>query len=320
MPGNTSAASSDANPRPRRRAPWPPSWPEHAMAPFAVVRLNPPGFVHAGIFAEVSETIHHGLRALGHDCALVENTVLPDRVNVIFSGHLLCYFGDFALPPRTVLFNLEPLRKEILQLAPGYDALLRHPGVGAIWEYDARNLPALRALGAPQSTVVPIGYAAEMSRIPAAPEQDIDVLFYGVQTPRRLAMQQILLARGLNAQFQFGIYGAERDALIARAKVVLNLSQFETDGIFDTVRLSYLLANRKCIVAESGIDTAQEAAFGRAVAFAPYDEVADECAYFCAMPAERERQAAAGLEFFKNRPQSEYLRQPVARLMQQFNL
>lgn len=290
------------------------------MTPFAVVRLNPPGFAHAGIFAEVSETMHHGLRALGHDCALVENTVLPERVNVIFAAHLLPYFGDFALPPRTVLFNLEPIRREILQLAPGYGALLRHPGVGAIWDYDARNLPALRELGAPEASVVPIGYAAEMSRIGAAPVQDIDVLFYGVPTPRRLAAQQALLARGLNAQFRFGVYGAERDALIARAKVVLNLSQFETGGIFDSVRLAYLLANRKCIVAESGIDAAQEQAFGRALAFAPYDELADECAYFCAVPAERERQAAAGLEFFRGRPQSEYLRQPVARLVQQFGL
>ena len=290
------------------------------MPPFAVVRLNPPGFAHAGIFSEVTETIHEGLRELGCDSVLVENTVFPECVNVIFSGHLLRYFDDLRLPPHTVLFNLEPLRAEIFERVPGYDALLRDPRVAMIWDYDRHNLAALAALGVTHAQAIPLGYSGAMTRISAAPLRDIDVLFYGALTERRLALQRQLTAIGLKATFAFGVYGAARDALIARARVVLNLSQFDSGGIFDIVRLSYLLANRTCVVAESGIDAEQEQLFGTAVAFAPYDELAAECAYFCKVEGERERMAAQGFEFFSRRRQSEALRQPVADLTRQLGI
>ena len=66
------------------------------MPPFAIVRVNPPGFGHAGIFSEVTETLHHGLTELGCDSVLVENTVFEGRINVIFSGHMLHHIGNFT--------------------------------------------------------------------------------------------------------------------------------------------------------------------------------------------------------------------------------
>jgi hypothetical protein len=289
-----------------------------AMPQCAVVRVNPPGFEHAGIFTEITETIHHGLTELGCDSVLVDNTVFAERINIIFAGHMLHYFGDIALPPRAVLFNLEQIRPEIMQLVPHYAALLRRADVGAVWEYNRHNLPALAALGVARSAVIEIGYAAPMTRISPAAAQDIDVLFYGVPSERRLAMQARLREAGLNAQFVFGVYGAERDALIARAKVVLNLSQFDAGGMFDTVRLSYLLSNRKCVLAESGIDAEREREFGTAVAFVACDDIVAECLYLCSLPAERERQAGAGFAFFSARRQSELLRAPVAALVRHF--
>lgn len=289
------------------------------MPSFAVVRVNPPGFAHAGIFREVTETIHHGLIELGCDCVLVDNTVFAERINVIFASHMLHYFGDIALPAHTVLFNLEQIRPEIMQLVPGYAALLQRADVGALWDYNRHNLPALAALGVRRADVVDIGYAAPMTRIAAALDEDIDVLFYGVPSTRRLSIQQRLRDAGLNAQFVFGIYGPERDALIARAKVVLNISQFDAGGIFDTVRLSYLLANRKCVVAESGVDAEREHAFDSAVDFTGYEDIVAECRYLCSIPAERERQAECGFDFFKSRRQCDLLRTPVNALVRHFS-
>ena len=51
-----------------------------------------------------------------------------------------------------------------------------------------------------------------------------------------------------------GVRGAERDALIARARLVLNLHFYPT-AIFELVRVSYLLANGKAVVAECGPET-----------------------------------------------------------------
>ena len=287
------------------------------MAEFAVVRLNlpPPHFAHSGIMTEVCETVHYGLRALGHDSVLTENTVFADRINILFAGHLLPLFSDFSLPSATVFFNLEPIIPEMLSRIPQYTDLLKHPNVLRVWDYDARNLPALAALGIGTAAHTPIGYAPEMTRIAKAADCDIDVLFYGILVERRLALQQALDQAGLRTKFVSGIYGAQRDALVARAKVVLNISQFAHGSRFDQVRLAYLLANRKCIVSEGGIDPVLEQAYAKGVAFAPYEELVSECAYLCAVQAERELMEARGFEVFSGRLQSEFLREPVAELL-----
>jgi hypothetical protein len=64
--------------------------------------------------------------------------------------------------------------------------------------------------------------------------------------------------RGLRVESAFGCYGEERDALIARARIVLNVHYYESK-VFEVVRVSYLLANRKCVLSESGSDIDLEA-------------------------------------------------------------
>ena len=287
------------------------------MANFAVVRLNlpPPHFAHSGIMTEVCETVHYGLRGLGHDSVLTENVVFGDRINILFAGHLLPLFGDFSLPPFTVLFNLEPIIPEMLARIPQYPDLLRHPNVRRVWDYDAQNIPALAKLGITDAAHVPIGYAPEMTRIAPVAACDIDVLFYGVLVERRLALQKELAKAGLRTNFAAGVYGSERDALIARAKVVLNVSQFEHGSRFDQVRLSYLLANRKCIVSEGGIDPGLERQYAAGVTFAPHAGLVSECIYLCAVAAERELMEQRGFDFFSRRLQCDYLREPVAELL-----
>lgn len=287
------------------------------MAEFAVVRLNPPPphFAHSGIMTEICETVHYGLRGLGHDSVLTENTVFGDRFNIVFASHLLPFFGDYSLPPFSVFFNLEPLIPDMLARMPQYPDLLKHPNVCKVWDYDAQNLPVLANLGIRHTAHVPVGYAAEMTRIAPAASHDYDVLFYGVLVERRLAVQKALARAGLRVHFASGVYGPERDALIARAKVVLHVSQFERNRRFEQVRLAYLLANRKCIVCEGGIDAELERRYAAGVTFAPYDELVAECAYLCTVAAEREQMEQRGFEFFSRCLQSEYLRQPVAELL-----
>lgn len=283
------------------------------MRPFAAVLLNPPGFEHAGALREVSELMRHSLAALGSDCILLENAFAGDRLNLVFAGHLLPYFEgwDAHGTDHIVLFNLEQIRDSLFEQVPHYLALLRRCRV---WDYDARNAAALARLGVSRIDHVRIGYAEVLTRIRPAPDQDIDVLFYGAPTPRRLALRDELEKRKLATHFAFGVYGPERDALIARAKVVVNPCTFGSDGIFDMVRLSYLLSNRKAVVMENGIDTAQEREFDGGVTFAPYAELAAECSYLCAVETERHALEMRGFELFSGMPQGRYLAPALARL------
>lgn len=90
-----------------------------------------------------------------------------------------------------------------------------------MWDYSAANVARLAALGV-AALHVPIGYHPVLARIERAAE-DLDVLFYGSLNERREAVLDGLEARGLQVASVFGVYGAERDALIARAKLVLNV-------------------------------------------------------------------------------------------------
>ncbi len=57
---------------------------------------------------------------------------------------------------------------------------------------------------------MPVGYVPELTRIAAAPAEDIDILFYGSMNERRNNVISQLRQAGLNAHTVFGTYGPAR--------------------------------------------------------------------------------------------------------------
>jgi hypothetical protein len=143
--------------------------------------------------------------------------------------------------------------------------------------------------------------------------QDLDIAFVGSLNPRRSMALEAMQRQGLKVQAAAGVYGTERDALFARAKVVLNLHYHEAQ-VFEIVRVSYLLANRVCVVSEVGLDQRLEAPFARGVAFAPYGELVAACRYLVQRPDARRRIAGAGYDIFKAMPQAPMLAKALQAL------
>lgn len=244
--------------------------------PLQILWIKPAGFAHAESLREAVEAVHHGLAQAGIDAPVVENRVLPDRLPIVFGAHLLGVGEEAQIPPHSILYNLE-------QLAPGYaggsprylDMLARF----RVWEGLPSNAEHLRRWGVnPLAQWVPLRYVPQLSRIAPATE-DIDVLFYGIASARRQSILESLHERGLKVVAANGVFGAERDALIARARVVLNV-HFADAGKLEVPRLLYLLANRKAVVGETSADTA---ACGLQDGFleVPYAELADACVRLC---------------------------------------
>lgn len=182
------------------------------------------------------------------------------------------------LPEGTIIYNFEQMREilagaqmresdAVAQIRAEVRYYAKAPHF-EIWDYTPANLPTWRVLGRPQVKVVPVGYAPILSRIPKAPSQDIDVLIYGMSGERRLQTFHALSQRGLTTLFVSGLYGAARDELISRAKVVLNINLYPQTRIFEIVRVSYLLANRKAVVADLDLNTSIEDDVRPAVKFA----------------------------------------------------
>jgi hypothetical protein len=271
---------------------------------FAVTVLAPPWYPHSRAFADISESIHFGLLELGHDSVLQPNTLHSDRVNIIFGPHLLPNFGNPQLPPDTILFNLEQIRPQLFEAAPGYrEILLSH----RLWDHSQRNVHALHALGARNAVHVPMGYVPQLERIPADTAKDIDVLFYGTLTPRRQALCDHLARCGVVTRIESSVFGSARDALIARSKIVLNISAIDHAVVFDAVRVCYLLANRAFVISEGDLDPVQEAIYSGGVVFGGFERIVDLCLDYLGREDERRIVAERGQRIMLGRRQRDFL-------------
>ncbi|HVR62723.1 MAG TPA: hypothetical protein VMU50_12540 [Polyangia bacterium] len=271
---------------------------------FAVVIASEPGYAHGEAFRESAETVHHALRALGHDSILTDRTDHPDRRPIIFGANLISQFNlPHRLPPRSILYNLEQIYDDSPWLTAELLALYRQH---VVWDYSAANVAALLRHGV-SAHHVPIGYVPELTRIAPAASPDIDVLFVGSLVERRVAVLQALHDAGANVIPVFGLYGPARDALIARSKIVLNMHLYDAK-VFEIVRVSYLLANRCFVVSERGSDPGGEAPFADGVAFADYPALAEICLRFLGDAAARARIAQRGFEAIAARREVDILR------------
>ncbi|MDE2437529.1 MAG: methyltransferase domain-containing protein, partial [Sphingomonadales bacterium] len=269
------------------------------MQGFALVILSRPNYPHSEAFRETAETLYFGLRRCGVDVTWSDTPFTADRVPIVFGANLASDVSE--LPAHAVIFNLEQVENGSAWMREPYFTLLK---THEVWDYSKRNIEMLRAMGISNVRHLALGHVPEIERIPSAP-RDIDVLFYGSMNPRRQRIIDELRAAGLAVTAVFGIYGAERDALIARSRIVLNV-HFYDSKIFEIVRVSYLLANGACVVSEAGND-AMEQDYADVVAFAPYDGLVARCRELLADPQARAALADRGRELMRSLPQEAFL-------------
>jgi hypothetical protein len=140
-------------------------------------------------------------------------------------------------PPGSIVFQTENVPLQVADpraLWPDHE----------IWDLSASNAAKYGA------THVPIGYHPSMERFKRAASPDIDVVFSGAINQRRADILNELQARGLRVVVvPVNLYGRGRDALLARAKLALNM-QFYPDGIFPALRVAHLVANHVPVLSE----------------------------------------------------------------------
>jgi hypothetical protein len=269
------------------------------MATYHITIVRPQGYIHSDCFREAAETLHSALRSLGHGVEIGENTINSLLTNIVFGAHLLSEQEARSLPASTIVYNLEQLGGASL---PSWYMVLASQL--RIWDYSPLNLARWKLVPCLEPPVlVEIGFAPELRRIPSASLQDIDVLFYGSLNERRTRILRALDAAGVKVHCAFGVYGSKRDELIGRAKIVLNLHAYATE-VFEIVRVSYLLANAKAVVAETSPDLGSLA---DAVAAYPYDELVKGCIALLENVAERRALEARGFRIFSARSQTRIL-------------
>lgn len=274
---------------------------------FCIWIVTPPGYAHSGAFAEVALGLQGGLRELGIDAPIVTARERVDGRAIVLGANLLPAMAGVRPPGKSILFNLEQITPGSEWLTDGYLRLLRRHRV---WDYSRYNIEQLAQLGIRNTVHCPIGFSERLCRIGPAPEKDIDVLFYGSVNERRLRVLEALVKTGLRVESLFGVYGAARDAVIARSRIVLNIHYYPAK-IFEIVRISYLLANRVCVVSEDSPPDSALEAVQHGIVQAPCERLAATCQALIEGGGWQDT-ARRGYEVFAGSRQADHLRAALA--------
>ena len=229
---------------------------------FAVVTPPVELFPHALAFREIAMTVHCGLQQLGHQ-SVQTNVPLYDHRNIIIGLHCFEKY-DAGIPKGSIVYQMEQYDWTF----PNLESLKSYE----VWDFSETNVRRLENIGI-KAKHVPIGYVPELTYIQLAETRDIDVLFYGCRSVRRTAVLDAISNAGINVVTLEAAYD-QRDEHIARSKIVLNMHYADIPGIFEVVRVSHLLANRACVISETGFD---QESFEGGLFFASYSKLAETC-------------------------------------------
>ena len=257
---------------------------------YQICFIKPPDYDGSLVFREVLFLLRNSLVSLGYDCLIKPNQMAEDRINILIGYHLLQY-GDYLKNYRYIPFQLEQLDSGNPWYSDNVQQILA--AAEDIWDFSEINLTFLADQGL-MAKQVKIGYHPGLEIIPHAGERDIDVLFYGSINERRKELLEDLSEKAGVKVLQ-GVFGAERDEMIGRSKIVLNMHYYPT-RILESVRISYLLNNRSFVISEDAADNPYDEV---ELVTAPYEKLIHRCHYFLRRPAELEAIREKTSEQFK---------------------
>lgn len=255
--------------------------------------VSPVGYTHSQCFAEAAISLHAAFVELGYGCEVVANPDCIDAPTIVLGANLLPHV---RIPENVtlILFNLEQITEGSSWLTNDYINLLKRYEV---WDYCRANVDALAAMGI-TARLCGIGYMPCLTKIEPDIE-DIDVLHIGSLNPRREYILRLLQEKGVNVVHAFNCYGERRDKLIARAKICLNIHFYEAKQ-FEVVRCSYLMANKKFVISESGVGDEE---FSDGVEFCEYGDLIETCEKYLLDGKLRKEKAERGFEIFSKMSQ-----------------
>ena len=273
-----------------------------------VCLIKPKNYIHYLALQELAELIHFSVLELGLKSQITFNYCdnNPSTKNIVLGAHLLNDNLIEDIPENTIIFNTEQIesitenwKKKILNLARKNIIF---------WDYSQYNLDYLSKTINIKGKLFQIGYQKELNRINPNIDKNIDVLFYGSINARREHIINKLKDRKINVKTLFGVYGKERDNLIAKSKLILNMHMYDSK-IFEIVRVFYLLSNSIPVLTEVGSDTKFNNDFLDLICKSTYENIEKNIIYLLENDKKRIELGENGLNAIKKFPQIKFTEQ-----------
>jgi len=196
--------------------------------------------VHLSAFDDAVSMIAGAAKELGLSCS--QGYSEGPGTNIVIGSNVMAEIGR-SPPPGAILYTFEQHASGSHWATPSQIKYLKG---SSLWSYDPVVTRRLAGYGLyPRN--VPVRYCAAWETMPKA-EEDIDVAFFGSPSEYRTTILRQMRGYGLNV-YSEKAYGQQRDAIYARAKVCLSLASHHTP-VLQTLRIGYLLANRRCVVSD----------------------------------------------------------------------
>ena len=278
---------------------------------FNLVRIVPDNgfYIHSNVFHEIEAAVYFTLQKMGHDVTNSVNEFKSNARNIVFGmHHCPVDVVRHDIPKDTIIYSLEQMRDqpECLRWCRKYRGL-------EVWDYSKRNVDVLQKAGVENIKHVQIGYVPEITYFERnkPEERDIDILAYMSPSPRRLQiMNQFAEDKNINFVAVQSTYGDDRDALLKRAKLVINLHNHDNQ-IFEMVRVSHLIQNKVPVLAERNETTDFPAYMEGTVNTAPYEKFVEKAYELLKNPEQLDKQAEKGLEIFKKTTMEKFLKEAL---------
>ena len=278
---------------------------------FNLVRIVPDNgfYIHSNVFHEIEAAVYFTLQKMGHEVSNSINDFNPNARNIVFGmHHCPVDVVRHDIPKDTIIYSLEQMRDqpECLRWCRKYRGL-------EVWDYSKRNVDVLQKAGVENIKHVQIGYVPEITYFERNPleERDIDILAYMSPSPRRLQiMNQFAEDKNINFVAVQSTYGDDRDELIKRAKLVINLHNHDNQ-IFEIIRVSHLIQNKVPVLTERNATTDFPDYMEGTVNTAPYEKFVEAAYELLKDPEQLDKQAEEGLEIFKKTPMEKFLKEAL---------
>ena len=269
---------------------------------------------------DIVESYRLAAERLGYPTSYTDCTVQPGVINVLFFFWSMPWEAIAPYHPDCIVVNFEPMVPGTHAWRDSYLNLLKQC---YLWEYSRSNFQRNRELGLRVADYVPLAY--EEGAAPVLPledvlpdaEQDIDVVFFGSMTQRRVDLLHALMARGVRLVVTNGRDWSveERDGYLRRAKLVLNFHNWDNSRVVEIGRLSILFRQRKAVVCELYPDSEIDPILRDAVVGAPYDALVDTVLALLADPVRRAALERAGLPLLRRLSQTAHVGPALQRFL-----
>lgn len=247
---------------------------------------------------ELSLALKKALEDLLH-CEVIINQkkVYKEQSQYIHIFVDMHHFTKSYIPPKFVVYNYQQLP---CQRWHKFECIKdRLPNALDIWDYSFSNMEMTREKLGLSSTFVPFGYSSTFDYTSHFSKRDIDVLFIGARSPRRIQIVDQIKKNGVSISWPKRVDGLEKGKIINRAKIVINLHKFGDLDILEMARISFYLSNKCIVISEKSMDEKLMDQFEDGIIFGNKKDIPDLCKSYLSKGVELDSIREKKYQWFK---------------------